>query len=94
MRRCRNCDVRFLAITPDSHGGFDEHVRIGQQIHSRQTRQRRVLARGVIAMSSPEELTLVVGRWLRPIVAVLSVVHRLKPTTTSSREQVSTTSNH
>ena len=25
-------------------------------------------------MSSPEELTLVVGRWLRPVVAVLHVV--------------------
>ena len=27
-------------------------------------------------MSSPEELTFVVGRWLRPIVVVLDVVRR------------------
>jgi len=44
-------------------------------------------------MSSAEELTLVVGRWLRPIVAVLNVVRRLKSAPTSSREQVSTASN-
>ena len=42
-------------------------------------------------MSSPEELTFVVGRWLRPVVFVLDVVRRLKGTPTSSREQVSTT---
>ena len=41
-------------------------------------------------MSSPEELTFVVGRWLRPIVFVLDVVRRLKAAPTSSREQVST----
>jgi len=41
-------------------------------------------------MSSPEELTLVVGRWLRPIVAVLHLVRRFKAAPTSSREQVST----
>ena len=29
-------------------------------------------------MSSPEELTFVVGRWLRPIVVVLHVVRRLR----------------
>jgi hypothetical protein len=45
-------------------------------------------------MSSPEELTLVFGRWLRPFVFVLSVVRRLKVAPTSSREQVSTASNH
>jgi len=45
-------------------------------------------------MSSPEELTLVVGRWLRPIVAVLHVVRSLRPSPTSSREQVSTARNH
>ena len=28
-------------------------------------------------MSSPEELTFVVGRWLWPIVVVLDVVRRL-----------------
>jgi len=41
-------------------------------------------------MSSPEELTFVVGRWLRPVVLVLDVVRRLKAAPTSSREQVST----
>jgi hypothetical protein len=45
-------------------------------------------------MSSPEELTLVVGRWLRPVVFVLDVVRRFKPAATSSREQVSTASGH
>ena len=44
-------------------------------------------------MSSPEELTLVVGRWLRGIVFVLDVVHRLGWRPTSSREQRSTTPN-
>ena len=47
----------------------------------------------VIAMSSPEELTFVVGRWLRPIVVVLDVVRRLGLRTTSSREQRSTKPN-
>ena len=28
-------------------------------------------------MSSPEELTFVLGRWLRPIVVVLHVVRRI-----------------
>jgi hypothetical protein len=46
------------------------------------------------SMSSPEELTLVVGRWLRPVVFVLDVVRRFKPAPTSSREQVSTPSHH
>jgi hypothetical protein len=41
-------------------------------------------------MSSPEELTFVVGRWLRPIVAVLHVVRRMTFHPISSREQVST----
>jgi hypothetical protein len=45
-------------------------------------------------MSSPEELTFVVGRWLRAIVFVLDVVHRLKAAPTSSREQVSTARKH
>jgi hypothetical protein len=45
-------------------------------------------------MSSPEELTFVVGRWLGPIVLVLHVVRRLKAAPTSSREQVSTQLNH
>ena len=47
----------------------------------------------VTAMSSPEELTFVVGRWLRPIVAVLHVVRRLGLWPTSSREQGSTAIN-
>jgi hypothetical protein len=29
-------------------------------------------------MSSPEELTFVLGRWLRPVTFMLDVVHRLK----------------
>lgn len=41
-------------------------------------------------MSSPEELTLIIGRWLRPIVAVLHVVRRLTFQPISSREQGST----
>ena len=45
-------------------------------------------------MSSPEELTLVVGRWLRPVVAVMHVVRWVKDATTSSREQVSTAPKH
>jgi len=45
-------------------------------------------------MSSPEELTLVVGRWLRPVVAVMHVVRWLKDAATSSREQVSTAPKH
>lgn len=42
-------------------------------------------------MSSPEELTFVFGRWLRPVVAVLHVAHRLGLLPTSSREQTGTT---
>jgi hypothetical protein len=45
-------------------------------------------------MSSPEELTFVVGRWLRPIVVLLDVVRRLGLWPTSSREQRSTALNH
>jgi hypothetical protein len=41
-------------------------------------------------MSSPEELTFVLGRWLLPIVHVLDVVRRVRPVPTSSREQRST----
>jgi hypothetical protein len=48
----------------------------------------------VIGMSSPEELTFVVGRWLRPIVFVLGMVRRIRPVPISSREQVSTVPNH
>jgi hypothetical protein len=47
------------------------------------------MAKGDV-MSSPEELTFVVGRWLRPIVAVLHVVRRLTFQPISSREQRST----
>jgi hypothetical protein len=45
-------------------------------------------------MSSPEELTLVVGRWLRPVVAVIHVVRWLKGASIPSREQLSTAPNH
>ncbi|WP_171577476.1 hypothetical protein [Bradyrhizobium australiense] len=44
-------------------------------------------------MSSPEELTFVVGRWLRPIVVVLDVVRRLGWRPVSSREQERTALN-
>jgi len=44
----------------------------------------------VTVMSSPEELTLVLGRWLRPIVVVLHVVRRLTFQPISGREQGST----
>jgi hypothetical protein len=44
-------------------------------------------------MSSPEELTFVLGRWLRPIAFVLDVVRRFSPAPTSSREQESTKPN-
>jgi hypothetical protein len=46
-----------------------------------------------IIMSSPEELTYVVGRWLRPIVAVLHVVRSLSFQPISSREQRRTAPN-
>jgi hypothetical protein len=48
-----------------------------------------VTAKGTV-MSSPEELTFIIGRWLRPIVAVLHVVRRLTLQPISSREQAST----
>jgi hypothetical protein len=41
-------------------------------------------------MSSPEELTFVVGRWLLPIVAVLDVVRRMRAAPISSREHPGT----
>jgi hypothetical protein len=41
-------------------------------------------------MSSPEELTFVLGRWLRPIMAVLDVVRRMRAVTISSREHPGT----
>jgi hypothetical protein len=41
-------------------------------------------------MSSPEELTFVVGRWLRPISVVLDVVRWIGWRPISSREQGST----
>jgi hypothetical protein len=44
-------------------------------------------------MSSPEELTFVVVRWLRPIVVVLDVVRCFGLRTISSREQRSTALN-
>ena len=45
-------------------------------------------------MSSPEELTFLIGRWLRPIVFVLNVVRHFKPMPISSREQASTAPDH
>jgi hypothetical protein len=48
----------------------------------------------VTDMSSPEELTLVLGRWLRPIVFMLDVVRWLGWQPTSSREQERTTLDH
>jgi len=41
-------------------------------------------------MASPEELSFVLGRWLRPIVVVLHVVRRMTFQPISSREQRST----
>jgi hypothetical protein len=49
-----------------------------------------IMTKGSSAMSSPEELTFVVGRVLRSVVAVLDVVRRIGPRPTSSREQRST----
>jgi hypothetical protein len=48
----------------------------------------------VTAMSSPGELTFVVGRGLRPMVVLLDVVRRIGLWPTSSREQRSTALNH
>jgi hypothetical protein len=45
-------------------------------------------------MSSAEELTFVIGRWLRPITLLLNIVLPFRPPPTSSREQASTASNH
>jgi hypothetical protein len=44
-------------------------------------------------MSSPEELTFVIGRWLQRVVLVLDVVRRIRPAPISSREQESTAPN-
>jgi hypothetical protein len=43
-----------------------------------------------LVMSSPEELTFVVGRWLRLVAAVLDMVHRPGAKSISSREQTET----
>ena len=48
----------------------------------------------VSAMSSPEELTFVVGRWLWPFIVVLYVGRRLGFWPIPSREQRSTALNH
>jgi hypothetical protein len=45
-------------------------------------------------MSSPKELTFVLGRWLRHFDFLLDVVSRFRPAPTSSREQVSTEPKH
>jgi hypothetical protein len=44
-------------------------------------------------MSSPEELTFVLGRWLRPVVLVLGMVRRMCAASISSREQIGTDTN-
>jgi hypothetical protein len=44
-------------------------------------------------VSSPEELTFVIGRWLRPLTLVLHVVRRIGLMPRSSREQGSTKPN-
>jgi len=44
----------------------------------------------VTKMSSPEELTFVIGRWLQPIIFVLDVVRRIGLRPISSREHRST----
>jgi hypothetical protein len=44
-------------------------------------------------MSSPEELTFVLGRLLRSVAVVLDVVHRLRLRPTPSREHRSTEPN-
>jgi hypothetical protein len=44
-------------------------------------------------MSSSEQLTFVIGRWRRPIIAVLDVVRAARVAPISSREQVSTAPN-
>jgi hypothetical protein len=44
-------------------------------------------------MSSPEELTFVLGRWLRPVVAVLGMVRWIRGASISSREQTDTDTN-
>jgi hypothetical protein len=45
-------------------------------------------------VSSPEELTFVLGRLLRSVAAVLDVVRRIKSRPTSSREHLSTEIDH
>ncbi|MCC8937751.1 hypothetical protein CI1B_73960 [Bradyrhizobium ivorense] len=42
-------------------------------------------------MSSAEELTFIIGRWVRPVIMVLYVVRCLGLIATSSREQARTT---
>jgi hypothetical protein len=45
-------------------------------------------------MSSPEELTFVLGRWLRRISFLLDLVSRFRPAPISSREQAGTEPKH
>ncbi|MBR1230545.1 hypothetical protein [Bradyrhizobium sp. AUGA SZCCT0182] len=74
-----------------NRGGFDEsHRNRAQLLPLSRPRHFAADTLEVTAMSSPEELTFVVGRWLRPIVAVLHVVRRLTFQPISSREQGST----
>jgi hypothetical protein len=46
----------------------------------------------MMPMSSPEELTFVLDRFLPPLEAMLDVVRRITSAPTSSREQVRTDS--
>ena len=45
-------------------------------------------------MTSPEELTFVVGRWLRLVSLILDMVHRPRVAPISSREQTKTELDH
>jgi hypothetical protein len=92
MRRCRKsgCALRSRDLA-NNRGGLDESERNRARLFPlSRPRHRAADTVEVTAMSSPEELTLVIGRWLRPIVAVLHVVRRLTFQPISSREQAST----
>ncbi len=62
----------------------------GRQKHQCDFLDRNHCPRGSSDMSSPEELTFVVGRLLRSIAVMLDMVHRLGFRPTPSREHGST----
>jgi len=68
-------------------GGFDEQACCREQLFFPQSGVE------LIAMSSQEELTFVVGRWLWPFIVVLYVGRRLGFWPIPSREQRSTALN-